>query len=605
MSVASIEATEACGCRTRAIGMSTWSRPASAVDLRAGGAIWSWEALLAGAVLTVAVVVGTAAVRNANALSVLVMSASITLVVTGYLLRRDAEQARAGLLLYSAAVFLSLSDTASAFGPAAGNLAHITSWWAVPPLALFLLTYPGGKLARPWHGWLVIAVAVEFIVLWTAERLFALTTPPTGTPQVLLDAALYYGGLPLPVLACVALMQRWREAAPPERPAARAVTLIGLALCVTFTVRLAAFAFADRGPAAAAVHEVARILNLACLGVAPVGLLLETIRRRAAQRRMLEDLLRAGGDLPRVQASMARALRDPTVRLAFSVDGTPPRFVDVVGADVDQSTLDGPNRLLRELLSRERAVIGLVSADSSTESDPTQLRVVLAGAALALDNARLQASLLSSLEEVRRSRARIVEAGLRARRHLERDLHDGAQQQLLTVAASLARAEILPDAGARARAVAEARAQLLDAVGELRRLARGIHPAVLSQGGLSHALPTLADAAAVPVDVDIPAELRAVRLPMVVETTLWFVAAEAVTNALRHSAATRIRLRLRAQSGHVRLVVEDDGHGGARLVPGGGLVGLADRVAALGGELTVESPPAGGAVVEVVLPCAL
>lgn len=560
------------------------------------------EVVLAGAALSVALTIGVAGVRNSMALSALVLTASITLIVTGYLLRWDEEQARAGLSLYAAAVFLSTSDVVAAFGPTAALVAQVTSWWAVPPLGLVLLTYPGRRPARRWHGWLLVAVAVEFMVLWTAASLISLHDTPTSTVAAL-DTVLSFGGPLLPILACVALVQRWQSSAPPERKAVRSMTIVGVALCATFAVRLLAFAFADHGAVAAAVHEVARTVNLVCLGVAPIGLLLETIRRRAAQRTTLEDLLWASGDPTRVQAAMARALNDPTLTLAFALhDAT--SFVDATGADLRTPLPHATGgRLVRELRSRDGDVIGLVDTDASSASDAAQLRIVLAGAALGLDNARLQASLLNSLQEVRTSRARIVEAGFRARRNLERDLHDGAQQQLLAVAATLARAEILTADEARARAVTDARSQLSAAIGELRRLARGIHPAVLSQSGLMHALPTLADTTPVPLDVDIPVGLRSVRLPPVVEATLWFVAAEAVTNAARHSSAHRIRVRLRVEEDHAHLQVRDDGRGGARAVPGGGLAGLADRVAALGGELSLDSPAGGGTQLEVLLPC--
>jgi signal transduction histidine kinase len=190
-----------------------------------------------------------------------------------------------------------------------------------------------------------------------------------------------------------------------------------------------------------------------------------------------------------------------------------------------------------------------------------------------------------------------------ARRRLERDLHDGAQQQLLAVAATLARAELLDEGSGRAAAVIEARQQLGNAIAELRRLARGIHPAVLDRGGLPAALGTLADVVAVPVEVDVPAALADTRLPLPIETTLWFVASEAVTNAVRHSGADRIRLRLRAGAAWTTLRVEDDGRGGAHLRSGGGLTGLADRVSALGGTLSVASYRAIGTRVEAVLPC--
>ena len=230
-----------------------------------------------------------------------------------------------------------------------------------------------------------------------------------------------------------------------------------------------------------------------------------------------------------------------------------------------------------------------------------QLRAVLAAGAVALDNARLQSQLAQRVDELHRSRSRIVEATVRSRRHLERDLHDGAQQQLLTVAASLARAELLGAGASVASAIGEARRQLAEAIVELRRLARGIHPAILDGGGLPVALPSLADTVEVPVDVDVPADL-ATRLSAPVETTLWFVAAEAMTNAARHSRAARIQLRLEAAAGRVTVTVADNGRGGARVTPGGGLAGLSDRVSALGGALRISSSATTGTCVEAALP---
>jgi signal transduction histidine kinase len=227
---------------------------------------------------------------------------------------------------------------------------------------------------------------------------------------------------------------------------------------------------------------------------------------------------------------------------------------------------------------------------------------VLAVSALTLDNSRLQTQLVQKLDEVRASRSRIVEATVQSRRRLERDLHDGAQQQLLAVAATLARAGIVGSDTERAAAIAEARRQLAEAIAELRNLARGIHPALLNRGGLPSALPTLADVVPIPVDVNISAELSSTRFSAPVETTMWFVAAEAMTNAAKYSCAERIRLRLHASAGHATLTVEDNGRGGARLLPGGGLCGLSDRVNALGGALRITTSTTGTRV-EAVLPC--
>jgi signal transduction histidine kinase len=546
-----------------------------------------------GAVLAavVAVVLGTAGLAVARAadltLTVMVAFACTTLAVTAFLLRRDAEQRRAGLLLYVAVGCLLASDSRAVLGPAGAWVAAVTMWTAAVPLGVVLLTYPGRRLGRRWYRWLLVAVTVDYVVLWAV----AVTVPlPVVVADVLGDAGAV-GGVALPALVGVALAQRWRCAAAPERHAVRSVAVVGFTLAASFAARLAVRGLAELGLVADEVYAVVRTVNLACLALAPLGLLFEALRRRAAHGRLIESLLAVGGDSARIEEAMRRAVSDPTLRLTL------------VEGDVDVDA-DPPGRIRQVLRSPEGAAVAVVDADEATRRDPTQLRTVLTAGALALDNARLQAQLVRRLDELRRSRARIVEATVRARRRLERDLHDGAQQQLLAVAATLARAELIEPGPGRATAITDARHRLGEAIAELRRLARGIHPAVLDRRGLPAALGTLVDVAPVPVDVDVSAELVGTRMSLPVETTLWFVASEAVTNAARHSGADRIRLRLRAGLGWAQLCVEDDGRGGAHLLGGGGLAGLDDRVSALGGRLSVASSGTAGTRVEAVLPCA-
>ena len=216
-----------------------------------------------------------------------------------------------------------------------------------------------------------------------------------------------------------------------------------------------------------------------------------------------------------------------------------------------------------------------------------QARVIVrAGSAawLALENERLQAELRRQLEELRASRARIVAVGDEERRRLERDLHDGAQQRLLGVGLALQLLRPRLSAPADAEPVlAEAEDELRAALEELRELARGIHPAILTEQGLEPALRSLASRSPVHVSVET-SDCGA--LPGEVESTVYFVAAEALTNVVKHAGASQVWLSLGRRNGAVRLVVRDDGRGGADAA-GSGLVGLVDRVGALGGSLTV------------------
>ena len=229
------------------------------------------------------------------------------------------------------------------------------------------------------------------------------------------------------------------------------------------------------------------------------------------------------------------------------------------------------------------------------------VKAVGAAASLAIANARLQAALVAQLAEVRASRTRIVQAGDLERRRIERDLHDGAQQRLLGVrlALRLARSR-LEDGNVQtaSEVLGEADAAVVDAIEELRALARGIHPPILTEEGLGPALSALAGRAPVPIDLSVDAG----RLSPAVEATCYFVAAEATANIVKHATATRARIDVDVADGIVTLVVADDGIGGAD-VEGDGLRGLRDRVEAVAGRFQVDSPPVGGTRVSAWIPC--
>ncbi len=222
---------------------------------------------------------------------------------------------------------------------------------------------------------------------------------------------------------------------------------------------------------------------------------------------------------------------------------------------------------------------------------------------LTAENQQLNAELQAKVEELRASRARIVEAGYEERRRVERDLHDGAQQRLvaLTMSLRLVRGKIGSEPAAASELLDEAMAELGEATRELRELARGIHPAVLSDRGLDAALSGLAERAPLPVEIlETPHE----RLPTAVESAGYFVVAEALTNVARYAAAGGATVRVARSDGAVEVEVSDDGVGGADPAAGTGLRGLEDRVAALDGELRLHSPPGGGTTVTARIPCA-
>jgi signal transduction histidine kinase len=203
-------------------------------------------------------------------------------------------------------------------------------------------------------------------------------------------------------------------------------------------------------------------------------------------------------------------------------------------------------------------------------------------------------------EQLAASRARIVEAADAARRRIERDLHDGAQQRLVSLALSLQRlgSSFEPNSAAT-HELAVARAELDAALEELRELARGIHPSILTDRGLEAALAAVASRSTVPVELDLDG---CERLPLSVQTTAYFVVVEALTNASKHAHSDRIEVRVEAGEGDAMVEVRDDGSGGVDPARGSGLSGLADRVSALGGTLEIESPVGAGTTIRARIP---
>jgi len=226
---------------------------------------------------------------------------------------------------------------------------------------------------------------------------------------------------------------------------------------------------------------------------------------------------------------------------------------------------------------------------------------LLGAAGLALANGRLHHRVQAQLEEVRASRQRIVTATQAERQRFERAVHDGAQGPLVAVSAALSTVRLQVSGQPEVLAAIErAQDNVRTALGDLRDIARGIHPMVLSEDGLRAALSRLAEGQSVPTTIDVPAT----RLPREVEGAFYYTAAEALTNVVKHTAATRVHVTVRSEPGFARLEVADDGCGGARLDGGTGLAGLRDRARALRGELSVGDGVSGGTRVVVTIPCA-
>ena len=334
----------------------------------------------------------------------------------------------------------------------------------------------------------------------------------------------------------------------------------------------------------------------------PVALLAGFLRARLA-RANVGDLLLELERTPSygLRGALARALDDPTLEVAFWL---PDRraFVDAAGQEVDLPQ-DGAARAVTRLEHRGEPVAALVH-DPSLLEDPKLVEAAGAAARMALENARLQADVRAQLAKVEESRRRIVTAGDERARKIERDIHDGAQQRLVALALELRIAqrqlgkELDPEVE---RLLEGAVGELQVAVNELRELARGVHPAVLTEEGLGGAIESLAARTPIPVRVSaVPEE----RLPPEIEAAAYFVVCEAIANAVKHSQASGVHVSAQRANGRLVVAVEDDGVGGADESAGSGLRGLVDRVEAHGGRLRIESAPGKGTRVVGELPCA-
>ena len=299
-----------------------------------------------------------------------------------------------------------------------------------------------------------------------------------------------------------------------------------------------------------------------------------------------------------IQAALRRALGDPTL-LFFAWDPAAGTYLDAHANEPPAAT-NGTRRVTTYVGYDDRPLAALVH-DAAVLDAPDVLEAVVGAARLGLAKDRLQKELEAKIEELKASRSRLVEAGHAERRRLERDLHDGAQQRLVSLALALRLAEtrLGSDTAAAGELLSRAQEELKLALDELRELARGIHPAVLTEQGVVAALEGVASRAAVPVEISVELEGR---LPERVEVAAYYVACEALTNAVKHSHAALVRVAIRRRDGSAVVEVRDDGSGGAD-ADGSGLRGLADRVEALGGRLEVTSRSGAGTSVCAVIPC--
>jgi signal transduction histidine kinase len=486
----------------------------------------------------------------------------------------------------------------AANSPVVFTLAVLGSSVYVAGFVHLLLAFPEGRLRCRLHVRLVQTTYALALIGPVPVLLAGLDSTCGTCPESVIqvassrsigrigDAVTSVAAIALASAIAYALTRRWRSSTPIQRRTLAPLLWSGVALMIILVLTIAAQSVA--GEQVPGVLPLAGQLVFASVPFTfLIGLLRGYMARAEALGAVLARLGEASGT-DGLRGLLAETLGDPSLQLLYWVDNC------WVHRDGRPATLpaDGDHRRAWTPVEHDGQRVGAIVHDASAE--PAALSSLAAAVGLAMRGESLEAAL-------RRSRKRIVEAGLAERRRLERDLHDGAQQRLVALSLTLrmAQNQIAKNPDKAAEMVGAAQDELTRALEELRELARGIHPAVLSDRGLGPAVEALAVRSPLPVKVvEVPGE----RLPEPVEAAAYFVIAEALTNVVKYANASIATVAVRRTNGHAEVEVRDDGVGGADPGRGSGLSGLADRVGALDGSLALDSPPGSGTTLRAEIP---
>jgi signal transduction histidine kinase len=467
-----------------------------------------------------------------------------------------------------------------------------------------LLAFPGGRLgSRRLRALLTVGYLDTTIVVAVAMLFYE---GDAGDPENLalvqandaLSNALKNTARGIGIACFVAILavlaHRWRNATPRRRRTFALVFWTGAAASALSAVAIVTRApYRPLGPI-----EVVAFLLIAAV---PLALRVDLLRGKLERGAVADLVLELGGTRApgKLRDALARALHDPSLSLAYWL---PERqgYFDVEGHPVELPE-EGGSRTAT-IVEREARPVAALVHDAALGDEQHLVDAVGAAAGLALENERLQADLSARLAELRASRARIVDAADAERRRLERNLHDGTQQRLVSIsmALGLAESKLKTDPEAAGRILEETRQALGAALQELREFSQGIHPGVLTERGLGPALRELVYLAPMSIELDVPEDER---LPEAVEAAAYYVVAEALANVAKYASADVVSVTVERGNGCALIEVADDGVGGADPANGSGLRGLSDRVAALGGTLAVDSPPGHGTRLRAEIPC--
>ena len=510
--------------------------------------------------------------------------------------RRPAN--RVGALMTWTGFAWLLNAFVAADAPAVFTIAVLGANLYLAAFVHLLVAYPEGCIRRRAHRRLVAAGYTLAIVGPAPFLMFGFDAHCTDCPRsviqvsdsttigTLSDALTTGIAVGLVGYLVYILTARWRAASPARRQTLSPLLWSGVVLMILVAGSIATQTVAgNEGD----VSAVLMLLGQIVFASVPFTFLAGLLRDRVARADALGALLVRLGEAPGtdgLRGLLAEALNDPRLKVLYWVEGCWVKR-DGQAAEIPADRAWTPVEL-------EGQRVGAIVHDRSLRSEPEVLSTIAAAAGLAMRSERLEAAL-------RRSRARIVEAGMKERRRLERNLHDGAQQRLVALSLTLrmAQNQIPKSPEKAADMIGAAGEELTRALEELRELARGIHPAVLSDRGLQAAVEALAVRSPLPVKVvEVPGE----RLPEPVEAAAYFVIAEALTNVAKYANANAATVAVRRVNGHAEVEVRDDGVGGADPGRGSGLRGLADRVGALDGSLALDSPPGSGTTLRAEIP---
>jgi signal transduction histidine kinase len=478
----------------------------------------------------------------------------------------------------------------------------LTDLWAAG-FAMFLVSFPTGRLTSRTD---LVIVGIFLFVTVPLEFLWLLFLVPEAGLNVLGIAANESAAHVIDtiqrvlislgsVLLVIALGRRWLRSSSPVRRQ-MAPVLVG---AIAILLQSASWILFSSGSSLEPLDDLIFLAQIAI----PIAVLSVMLRDRMA-RGAVADLVVELGQTPtpaRLREALANALGDPALQVAYW-SPIQDRFVDADGEPMALPD-DGAGQAVT-LLERNGVPEAAIIHDAILLEEPGLIASVASAMRLAVENDRLTTAVEAQLAEVRASRARIVAAGDAERQRIERDLHDGAQQRLvaLTLALRLARTRLGDDADPSVRlSLEQASEEARAALAELRELARGIHPQILTEAGLHAAVETLAGRSPATVTVDIDPDER---FAPPVEAIAYFVVSESLANIAKHAEAGAVEVTAGWQDGVLTVEVADDGRGGADPRTGTGLRGLRDRVSAVDGTLEVVSPSGGGTRIVARIPTA-